>query len=57
MFAVTLIEGTNDMRFVFGSFEQAVNFVKSSLTQHIGHDTDCGKENLVVEIEVIGEKF
>lgn len=57
MYKVTLIEGKNDISFVFSSIQAASSFIDSALDRHLIKETDNGVIELVVEVEAIKDDF
>lgn len=57
MYKVTLIEGKNDISFVFSSIQGASSFIDSALDRHLVKETDNGVIELVVEVEAIKDDF
>lgn len=57
MYKVTLIEGKNDISFVFTSIQAASSFIDSALDRHLIEETENGMTELVVEIEAIKDDF
>ena len=57
MYKVTLIEGKNDISFVFASIHTASSFIDSALDRHLIKETDNGAIELVVEVEAIKDDF
>lgn len=56
-FKVTLIEGKDDIAFEFHDMVSASKFIDTALDKHKGKETDCGKTELVVEVEAIKDDF
>ena len=57
MYKVTLIEGKNDISFVFSSIQKASNFIDLALERHKPRETENGLIELVVEVEAIKDDF
>ena len=57
MYKVTLIEGKNDISFVFTSIQAASSFIDSALERHLIKETENGSIELVVEVEAIKDNF
>lgn len=57
MYKVTLIEGKNDISFVFASIQAASSFIDSALDRHLIKEKENGLIELVVEVEAIKDDF
>lgn len=57
MYKVTLIEGKNDISFIFSTIQSASSFIDSALDHHMIKETENGTIELVIEIEAINDEF
>lgn len=52
-YMVTIIEGANGMKFVFGEYASAAKFVEMCIVNHQKKDSDIPTSNIVAEIEAV----